>query len=107
MIDTAAWLREQEALAWLASRIPRFADQPLTAPRKVTMPAPIPLDPKRIAFEEWLREHFKVRALDLMRKPGALKDYADPGIQFAYASWLGGIEWAPFIEHSAGGFGGV
>lgn len=106
MIDTAAWLREQESLAWLLARIPCFTAQPLAPPRKVTMPAPIPVDPKRIAFEEWLREHFKVRALDLMRKPGALADYADPAIQFAYASWLGGIEWAPFVESAAGGFGG-
>lgn len=107
MINTRAWLDDQEWLAWLAVKVPCFTEQPLTKPRKVTMASTIPIDPKRIAFEEWLREHFKVRALDLMRKPGALADYADAGIQFAYASWLGGIEWAPFIESAtSGGLGG-
>lgn len=105
MINVTRWLQEQETIAWWWNQIPCFATQPRTRPRKVTMAATIPIDPKRIAFEEWLREHFKVRALDLMRKPGALADYADPGIQFAYASWLGGIEWAPFIE-TTGDFGG-
>lgn len=106
MLDIATWLEEQVSIAWWWSQIPCFTKQPLTHPRKVTMLTTIPIDPKRIAFEEWLRDRFKVRALDLMRKPGRQAEYADPGIQFAYLAWHGGVEHAPFIESVAGGGNG-